>query len=929
MQNTVSLNGTWEIDWLSERPYTGLEEPAFSVEKESVTPCPVPGYWEDLTDLFRTTELHTKLQWNPKYTLQRYPQAGYVPDMALPNPVGCFVYQRKLVLDAVAAGETELHFGGVQNTRSAWINGTYLGRHEGYSTSFGFPVPADVLQVGENRITLVVSNHRLAGYQGRPVSGLTSRAANECTGGIWGDVELRCYVDGLKELWVSTAEDCSSFTVHTIGAADREKTVQIYDGNKLLCTEKIPAGETDCRISAEGFAFWSPDAPNLYTAVVSTANQQMSETFGVRRLTVRGTKLYLNGKPYFFRGTCEHCYQPITVHPTRDIRYYRNVIRTLKNLGFNSIRFHTWVPPQEYMEAADTLGMVMEIESPNNTAYAEWEQIVRFCRKHASVNMYSTGNELQIDFDYEEHLEACAALVHSQTDSLFSPMSAMRGIEYNFENDETVDEPFTHNPTRLAAVGKYCDVYNSYSNDLTSYCNIMGNYQTLDRWNSVYGKPLLSHEICIQGTYIDLALEERYKGSRIGDTELMSSVRRHLEDRGLLDKANLYYRNSVAWQGTLRKYTFETLRRCQTFAGYDFLGDIDTHWHTYGYCVGLMNEFYELKAGETVENVRRYNSDVVLLADLPTPYDYINGQLVHYPSHISYVTGSVAQVPLLVSNYADPIPNAQLQIRVNCGKQVLLRKSLRFDLLPAGEITPLHTLSFRIPKFEKPMAMTLTVTLSGGNTDCENSWQLYAFPKTGTPSAKALKAKNVTVLQECDGTSLWNMLEAGKNVVLFGTGPFALNYVSWQMSLAGRTNGHLATAIADHPLMADFPHEGFCGRQFESMLEYTRSVLLDLPELPHDPIIDIASSYKNAHREAMLCEYRVGNGKLLVCTLRFADADPAAQWLKNRILSYAASEEFAPAQTLTEAQFAALCKASPVVFRNNVNAAKNQNDITA
>ncbi|MBR5446761.1 MAG: hypothetical protein IKV57_11595, partial [Clostridia bacterium] len=850
----------------------------------------------------------------PLYTLQRYPQAGYVPDMALPNPVGCFVYQKTVTLAMVPAGVTELHIGGAQNTVSAWINGVYLGRHEGYSAPFGFALPADALTIGENRITLAVSNNRLAGYMGRPVSGLTSRAANECTGGIWGDVGLRFLPGGLQNLWVSTEKDCSAFTVHTIGGENKRKTVRIMDGSRCVCQTEIPSGQCDCVIPADGYTLWSPDTPKLYTAEVSTEHQTMTTRFGIRRLTVDGTKLYLNGEPYFFRGTCEHCYQPMTVHTTRDKGYYRMVIRTLRELGFNSIRFHTWVPPVEYMEAADELGMVMEIESPNNTSFAEWQEIVRFCRGHAAVNLYSTGNELQIDADYEKHLEACAALVHGETDSLFSPMSAMRGIEYNFIGDEIVNTPFQHNPARLERVGEYCDLYNSYSNALTSYASASGTQKVLDERNAVYGKPLLSHEIGIHGTWIDLSLEERYKGSRIGDTEFMSSVRRHLEDKGLLERSNLYYRHSAAWQQILRKHCFETVRRCETFAGYDFLGDIDTHWHTFGYCVGMMNEFYELKPGETVENVRRYNSDTVLLADLP--------------SCVNYEAGAMAEIPVLVSHYGKEIPKALLCIRISDGRKVLFRKELRFGEIPRGAITELYKVSFRMPKSDKPMALTLTATLSGGDTDCENCWDLYVFPKAAVPSARVLKEKNVAVMDSSGGTVLWNALNEGKNVVLFGTGPFASVDVSWQISLAGRTNGHLATVIADHPLMEDFPHNGYCGRQFEHMLNGSRSVVLELPEMPHNPILDIASAYKNVRREAMLAEYRVGRGKLLVCSLRLTESDPAARWLKNRILAYAAGEQFRPAQSLTEMQFAALCKASPVAAEKNTNEAMNKNDIT-
>lgn len=917
MNQNISLNGKWIIDYLSDQPYISEEEPKIDNAENTVTPCNVPGYWEDMTDVFRTTALHTKLHWNPLYTLQRYPQAGYVPDMALPNPVGCFVYQRRFSLDTLSdGGEMELYIGGAQNAVSVWMNGHFIGRHEGYSTPFSFAVHRGVLNVGENRITLAVSNNRLAGYKGRPVSGLTSRAANECTGGIYGDVELRVYSDGLKDLWVSTSEDGSSFIVHVTGAADKEKVVKIFDGEKLKHTQEMAAGQDTCVISTQGFFFWSPDEPKLYKAFLSTANQELSLQFGVRRLTVKGTKLFLNGEPYFFRGSCEHCYQPITVHPTQDKAYYREVIRSLKELGFNSIRFHTWVPPYAYMEAADELGMLMEVESPNNTSLEEWQEIVRFCRRHPAVNIYSTGNELQIDADYEKHLRSCAELVHKETDSLFSPMSAMRGIEYRFVDDEYVKEPFQYNPRRLSAIGEFCDLYNSYSLGLTSYKSTSGTYQTLDERNAVYGKPLLSHEICIHGTYCDLSLEERYQGFRIGDTEFMSSVRRHLKECGLLDRANVYYRNSAAWQQIQRKHCFETLRRCNSFAGYDFLGDIDTHWHTFGYCVGMMNEFYELKPGETIQNVRRYNSDTVLLADLP--------------SSVNFEAGASIEIPVWVSHYGKQISKALLQVRISGGGRVLLRKEVRLGEITRGAVSELYRIHFRMPQCEKPQALKLAVSLAGGDTDCENQWDLYVFPKMSQtlPSAKVMRKNRVVVMDGCDGATLWNELNEGKNVVLLGAGPFMSQEVSWQLSVAGRTNGHLATVIADHPLLEEFPHEGYCGRQFEHMLNESCSVVMDIGDTPHRPIIDIATSYKNVHREAMLFEYCVGKGKLLVCTLRLSEEDPAACWLRAKILSYAMSDKFQPKEVLTEAQFIRLCETGPVVSSKNSNLAMNKNDIT-
>ncbi len=910
---TLSLNGTWMADYLADAPYKSEEEPDFIRDPKdkqnmlSSTPLPVPGYWEDLLDTFRSTPLHTKLQWNPLYTLQRYPQAGYVPDMALPNPVACLTYKKSFTLcKEDITKENALYIGGAQNTVSAWINGVYLGRHEGYSAEFFFEIPEGILKVGENHITLAVSNHRLAGYLDRPVSGLTTRAACECTGGFYGDVEIRSYPDGLRDLWVSVAEDLSAFTIHTEGG--NHKTLEIYEGEKLLCTREF-TGEC-ISLSAENFKRWSPDAPTLYRAVVFTDHQRMERRFGVRRLTVRGTKLYLNGAPYFFRGTCEHCYHPITVHPTREKNYYRKVLRTLKELGFNSIRFHTYVPMREYLEAADELGMVMEVETPNNTTQAEWKEIVRMCRKHTSVLAFSSGNEMQVDENYIEHLRGCAELVHTESDALFSPISAMRGIEYNFIDGKTVDTPFRYNPERLAKVAEFCDLYNTYSLGLTSYRSDHGDHRILNEQNAVYQKPLLSHEICIQGTYIDLSLKDRYRGSRIGETEFMTSVEKHLLEAGLLEKAPLYYHNSAAWQQLQRKHCFETLRRSETFAGYDFLGDIDTHWHTFGYCVGMMNEFYELKPGETVENVLRYNSDTVLLADLP---------------HCrNFEAGAKVEIPILVSNYGKALEKASLQLRLSGNNKVYLRKELRLKEIPNGEITKLYQLAFNMPRVETPEALKLTAVLSGGDTDRENTWELFVFPK-----AKPAKKAGLTVATRMDRETLLKAMKAGKRVLLLGEGPFSTLDVTFQLSVAGRTNGHLATVIADHPLMEEFPHKGYCGWQFREMMTDAKAAVLNLNRLPHDPIIDIASTYKNAHKEAMLFEYKAGEGKLLVCTLNLQDSDPGARWLKSKLAEYAASDRFEPRDHITLNELAALCGGEVLEQGSNTNEAQNANDITA
>ena len=194
-----------------------------------------------------------------------------------------------------------------------------------------------------------------------------------------------------------------------------------------------------------------------------------------------------------------------------------------------------------------------------------------------------------------------ADLVHARTDALFSPMSAMRGVEYALMKgkDAIVPTPFPHNAERMARLAPFCDMFTSYQLGLTSYESLnRGSAADLDAWGDAYGgKPRTSHEICIDGSYVDFGLEKMYPpDSPILKTGLFSEPRRVLAEKGLLDRADVYFRNSCEWMRRIRKFTFEKVRAADRVAGFDFLGDINTHWHTFGYSVGMMDEFYERPA---------------------------------------------------------------------------------------------------------------------------------------------------------------------------------------------------------------------------------------------------------------------------------------------------------------------------------------------
>ena len=909
LYSALSLNGAWRMDY-SEEKYLSKSAPEF---KGSPVENAVPAYWEDMTESFQKTVFFRNLRINPEYGIQRYPIADTCPDMALPNIMGNFFYRRTFLCEGVEKNAT-LYFGGVMNAASVWLNGRFLGRHEGYSAPFELEIPDGLIVDGENTIVLSVSNHRLEGFDGQPVLGITSRAACEWSGGITDFIELRVYSSPLRDATILISEDCRSAEVR-IEATDKASFEwTVLDGEKAV---KCGAADGDFSFDTEGLELWSPERPKLYTLKVTCGEATLERAFGVRRLTVDGVHFRLNGEPYYLRGICEHCYYPETVQPPHDIDFYRNVIKKVKELGFNYIRFHTHIPVEEYMTAADELGILVHVESPNNTTFEEWKEIVKLCRKHPSTVIYCCGNELQLYDDFLDHIHKCADEVHEKTDSLFSPMSALRGLEYAFSNepdkmDEVVKEPMSHNPRRIEYANTFCDLYNSYTLGHHSYFSIACDIEKVDSWSDVYKKPRLSHEICIDGTYTDLSLRERYEGTRIGETAMFSSLEKHLESKGMLQRAPLYFENSCQWQRRVRKYCFETVRRGENIAGYDFLGPIDTHWHTFGYDVGMMNEFYELKPSETVENVLRYNSPTVLLTDLGRKSNFESGESLN--------------CKILTSCYGvERLEEAILTVRLILGDKLIEQKKVDVSGTRGGKISELCSFEAALPTVEKPAGMTLSVTLDAANCNSENEWELYLYPKTEAIENYG----NLVVASRMGHDELVRYLEEGRDVVIFGAEPFQSNYLTFKIALAGRTSGNLATVINDHPILEGLPHEGFCSWQFEGLMEDGRAVILESDSVPFDPIIEVVSSHKNVIRQAALFEFAALNGRLIVCGFHFRESDVAARWLKNQIINYALSDKFAPKQKIDREGLSSLIHGKVVKGAENTNFAFNPNDKTA
>jgi len=186
---------------------------------------------------------------------------------------------------------------------------------------------------------------------------------------------------------------------------------QIYDpaGKLVASAEAAPlsiAADGSAAFTASADvttpALWSPETPNLYSAVVTAesggkARDAEHVTFGIRDLKWDADKgFFLNGKSVKLKGTCNH-HDHAGVGAALPDRMQAYRIGVLKDMGGNAVRTSHNMPTPEWVEACDRLGMMMMCEtrlmSSNPEGMAQLVAMVKRYRNSPSIIIWSMGNE--------------------------------------------------------------------------------------------------------------------------------------------------------------------------------------------------------------------------------------------------------------------------------------------------------------------------------------------------------------------------------------------------------------------------------------------------------------------------------------------------------------------------------------------------------
>ncbi|WP_173915430.1 glycoside hydrolase family 2 protein [Halobacillus sp. Marseille-Q1614] len=330
-------------------------------------------------------------------------------------------YKRSFFWEKEVQKEYILHFEASDYHTKVWVNGQYIGDHQGGHTPFSFPI-SRAMKDGENTIAVKVEDRNSVE---QPVGKQSWKSDNflcwySRTTGIWQSV----WIEELSPLHIEDIKMTPRIEESKLNVDARlprhNETVYLeaevsYKGewintvgswikpNQTLASFAInvESDEADFRVF-----YWTPDNPQLYdiTFTLYSESKQIDRVqsyFGMRNIEVKNENVLLNREAFYQKLILDQGYYPDSLM-TADYEQMKSDLTKIKDMGFNGVRRHQTIADRRYMYLCDVLGLVMWAEMPSfyrfsnqsmDSFLSESRQMVLKHYNHPSVIVYTLMNE--------------------------------------------------------------------------------------------------------------------------------------------------------------------------------------------------------------------------------------------------------------------------------------------------------------------------------------------------------------------------------------------------------------------------------------------------------------------------------------------------------------------------------------------------------
>lgn len=665
----VNLNGIWEFEF--DPKNEGLQEQWARTKREWSRTLRVPFPWQA-------------------------PLSG-VADVEYQ---GAAWYRRTFTVPPEWRGwRVFLRFGAVDWFAQVWVNGDFVGEHEGGYSPFEFDI-TDFLREGQQTLVVRAFDDTSPEQPNGKQTGWYTR-----TGGIWQTVWLEArpstYLDRIHFVPLPGPPGQGQVLAKVRLFADRAGMARLRFETEdppeppkqwaaSLPTPQVfdltyPAGfsEHTLLLRVPEPRFWHPETPYLYFVRVTlepvagrmdtVLGMDVVHTyFGWRTVGVGQfagqdfTFIALNGKPLYLLGALDQAFHPegIYTYPSEEV--LRGDLERAKEFGLNFLRIHIKVDEPRFLYWADRLGVALMCDMPNFQTYTEtarrrWEQTLR--------------EAIERDFNHPAIIAWC----------LFNETWGLGGNDYKQQRDRQlwvramVNLARRLDPTRLVEDNSVC-LYDHVETDINSWHFYINDYEA--------ARNHIAHVVAntFPGSSFNFA-----PGWKQGHQPLINS-----EYGGISAGSG---DQDISW---CFKYLTNELRKHAKIGGYVYTELMDIEWEHNGF----MNYDRTVKEFGYEEVSPGFS-----LRDLNNP-DFL---VLDAPPHRIAEPGSLVETPVAFSHFSsNPTERGRLRWRLDGWDAFGERR----EGLDAGQrevsfrrwtVTPFGTITVRLP--QERMLLTLTAWL--------------------------------------------------------------------------------------------------------------------------------------------------------------------------------------------------------------------------
>lgn len=505
----ICMNGTWEFQYFNS--IYDLQEKFYEqgYDCSRFTQVEVPGVWQNYG-----YDSH-------QYTNVRYPIPLDPPYVPQENPCGAYV--RKFYYEIPEeAPRAYLNFEGVDSCFYVWVNGKYVGYSQVSHATSEFDV-TEVLKNGENTLAVLVLKWCDGTY-------LEDQDKFRMSG-IFRDVYFVNRPENVVYDYFTTTEIQEEQAVITVQASYQGKAVPtkltLYDAEhkeiaSQVFQENIGTVYTHkAAILVKEPNLWNPEQPYLYTLVLETEGEVITDRIGLREICVKDAVLYVNGTAIKFKGVNRHDSDPVTGFVI-GLEQMKKDLQMMKESNFNAVRSSHYPNVPYFYQLCDEYGLFVIAEADNESHGTQsqylkdsnWENVSRKWNERISDNpefipatldrtqlcvhreknrpciiIWSMGNECGYGCTFEEALKWTKGFDSTRLTCYESSFYRSDRRKYDYSNIdifsrmypslEEIQEYMDKKPDKPLLLIEYCHAMGNGPGDLEDYFQIIYEYDVL------------------------------------------------------------------------------------------------------------------------------------------------------------------------------------------------------------------------------------------------------------------------------------------------------------------------------------------------------------------------------------------------------------------------------------------------------------------